>query len=389
MGTIRVVDPKKPVRILGVVTLASRSGRYGGPFDTRTRQLLIASRLGYDAHLAAGYARGDEATLTNPAISLEIAPVHSVLGNSDFQALFSWRMLATLHTQVRKSDIVHISLARELVPLSALFLARLYRKQLVLQPHGMLTSRTSALHRLIDHIIRPFIGKGVKMIALTEIESGQLRVWAGSRQPSISVIGNPLPEISNEGDAEGTASSDVLFVARLHRRKRVDTFIDAAACSAANEWNETYAIVGPDGGQIAAVRAAAEGALNLSYEGALSPEAVTNRVGRSRVFVLTSENEPWGNVLALALSLHKPVVISASTALAAQVERFAAGFVVPDGDASAFSRAIHSLTSNEAIYARAQEGAARLSEAILSRAAQEDQLREIYGAAAKRSDYQG
>jgi len=296
-------------------------------------------------------------------------------------------MWKTLSNQIRQSDIVHISLARELIPLAAQLLARLYGKQSILQPHGMLTARTSAAHRLVDNFIRPLIGKRATMIALTEIEAEQLRAWAGNCRPLISVIGNPLPESSNTDDGGGGhASSDVLFIARLHRRKRVDTFIAAAANAAANGWRETYAIVGPDGGQIASVEEAAEGATNLFYEGALTPEEVTDRVGRSRVFVLTSENEPWGNVLALALSLHKPVVVSASTALAAEVERFGAGFVVRDGDAIAFSQAIHSLTSDMATYSKAREGAARLSEAILSRAAQENQLRQIYGAAANRSD---
>jgi glycosyltransferase involved in cell wall biosynthesis len=62
---------------------------------------------------------------------------------------------------------------------------------------------------------------------------------------------------------------------------------------------------------------------------------------------LTSKDEPWGNVLVAAISLGKPVVVTASSALAEIVKKYDAGLVVADGDSTAISNAVHHLLEEE------------------------------------------
>jgi glycosyltransferase involved in cell wall biosynthesis len=379
-------DPHETkLRVLGVVSLASRTGRYGGPFDTRLRQLAIASKAGFESHLVAGFLAGDVANPAPSSTELHFEEVRSIAGTPGFTGLISLRLLRTLVRQVRLADVVHVSLAREAIPLSALAISRLFRKRVVLQAHGMLTSRSSSVHRFIDVCVRTLVGRRATMIALTDIEAKALRVWEKWLKLNIIILGNPVPEPLGDQSTRVSNRDEAIFVARLHKRKRVDLFLSAALEAARRGWSDQYVVVGPDEGDLELVLQRESESANVVYEGALPSDAVTDRVSNARVFVLTSEAEPWGNVLALALKLGKPVVVSRSTALAGLIERFQAGRVFADGDFVEAANAIHELLTDEVEYNRAKIGANALSEATFSARAQLSTLADLYegGASAR------
>src|SRR5689334_13204739 len=69
----RVDGPPKPVmersqsgldgsRVVRVVTLASASGRYGGPYDTARYQAAVLERAGMTCTIAAGHTENDAPT---------------------------------------------------------------------------------------------------------------------------------------------------------------------------------------------------------------------------------------------------------------------------------------------------------------------------------------
>ena len=84
---------------------------------------------------------------------------------------------------------------------------------------------------------------------------------------------------------------------------------------------------------------------NVTYEGNIPGNTVARRVARSRVFVLPSLNEPWGNVLVTALSIGIPVVVTRSAALAHEIQDGGVGIVVPDCDGVAIANAVHEVIS--------------------------------------------
>ena len=271
-----------------------------------------------------------------------VLAVRRLTGESGFTTCISWRMFLELIRQVRRADIVHVSYAREIIPLLAAGVAIGLRKPLVIQPHGMLTARTSRLHQLVDIVARPVFRKASRIIALTSVEKDQLQTWSGLDDTGpFDVIGNPLPYEPKEGTMAETSTSKAVFIARLEPRKRVIDFVQARQVAHANGWTELYEVFGPDQGDGEMVRQAASHTSGLVYRGAVPATQIDGILDNAGVFVLTSSNEPWGNVLVAALVKALPVVVARSAALAEEIDQNHLGIVVPDGKPEAVAQAVH------------------------------------------------
>lgn len=335
----------KRISVARVVTLGSSKGLYGGPFDTAVRQAKVIASGGHKVSMVAGYFAGDKPQLDR-ALEDSTFLVKRLPFTRGFIMVFSVSAFVRIWGAIRKSTVVHVSFARELLPIWASVSALIMRKPLVIQPHGMLTSRTSVLHRVVDLPIRAIFKRASVVIALTQHEEAELRRWCKSKV-IYECIGNPVvlpPEstlLSAKEARSRRQSKRVLWAARLHPRKDVKTFIEAAEVAEGRDWEEEYHILGPDQGDGALVVSAAARIQRLTYGGGVSANEVTSQLCNSDVFVLTSRDEPWGNVLALAILLGTPIVVAQSAALASTVGSRANGFVVPDGDAEALADAIH------------------------------------------------
>ena len=148
------VAERRP-RVLRVFAVTSAQGAYGGPSETAQRQATLARSAGFEVALVAGSFDSG----TAGGADVRVARVRHVLGLNSFIDVFSLAMAALLVRCVRQADLVHISFSREPVPMFAAMLCRLLRVPAVIQPHGMLTSRTSA-DRCSLHPAggRPFLG---------------------------------------------------------------------------------------------------------------------------------------------------------------------------------------------------------------------------------------
>lgn len=386
---------REPVSVAGevrptvvrVVTLASSSGAYGGPFDTAVAQAKLARDAGIaNVTIVAGHLVGDKPSYAQ-GLRMHTHEVRRLLPLPRYMGLLSRDLVGELRRTILSSDIVHVSYCREAIPLMATLLALRYRKRLILQPHGMLTARTTLFHRVVDIGVRRLARKAERIVALTPVEERDLARWIGA-ECEIVIAGNPviLDESRVERLQQTRRADEALFLARLHPRKRVGVFVDAARLSLARGWKGEYVVVGPDDGDLASVTQALIDTSNLSYEGVLPGHDVAARVARARVFVLTAESEPWGNVLVLALVLGVPVVLAESSALAPVVARYGAGLVVPDGDAFAVAQAVHELLTSKEKYDSAVAGAGQLAGEVLATRVSTKLLRQIYEAKAPRLD---
>lgn len=362
-----------------VVTLASGSGRYGGPFDTACRQVLIARDAGLRAVVVSSRVDGDYPRVGDETL-LETAEVRSITKERmGFSDQISLSMIRLLWTRIGDARAVHVSLARELIPVLACIFALIQRKKLVIQPHGMLTSRDSYANRLLDAVvIRSLLKRAHQVIALTGVESADLRELYTITGELVE-IGNPVaPEVMKLATSAPRAREGAVFVARLHPRKKVMDFAAAAGVASSRGYRDEYCVVGPDGGDLSHLQKCADEFENLHYEGSLPGEAVAERVNRARVFVLPSHNEPWGNVVATALCLGLPVVVSRSAALAEVIEKYSAGIVFSDGDTVELAEAVHLLLSDNGTYERCVAGAQSLSGDLLSPIVLSQKLTSLY-----------
>jgi glycosyltransferase involved in cell wall biosynthesis len=244
------------------------------------------------------------------------------------------------------ADCVHVSIARDLLPIFASVTTLIFRRQLILQPHGMVKLTSGRFARIADPVLRRLFARAVVVICLTQTEVADIRAWG--YQGPMRIMGNPVPDNLVLCEVPFPEDREVLFMARMHRRKRPDVFIRAAA--KAHELGDAskWTLLGPDGGELSAALELLQARPGATYGGVVAPNDVYERVAESRLFVLTSADEPWGNVLVAALALGRPVVVTESTALAPLIREYGAGVVIEDDDPEALALAVVSMFTDEA-----------------------------------------
>ncbi|HWU05209.1 MAG TPA: glycosyltransferase family 4 protein [Streptomyces sp.] len=366
------------MRILSVVTLGSASGRFGGPFETAVHQAQILASQGHSVRLMFGTERGDE-PVVEPAPSLTAVPVpvRPLTRRWPFSSLFSRGLLSQAWRRAGAADVVHVAMARDLVPVVAAIAALLRRRRLVLQPHGMLTTTSSGAGPA-DAPVGLLLRSAHRLIALTDREAHELVIRYRVDADRVTVLGNPVdPQAALQERTPGHRL-EALFVARLHPRKRPEDFVAAARTAHDAGWAERYVLLGPDGGMLDRLRPDIEATANLEYAGSVPGTAVAARVARTGVFVLCSDAEPWGNVLVAALAMGVPCIVTASSALADRLAAAGAAVVVPDRDAAALAAAVHDVLGSAGLRDDLARGGRRFVADHLSPSRQAETLLAAY-----------
>jgi glycosyltransferase involved in cell wall biosynthesis len=161
----------------------------------------------------------------------------------------------------------------------------------------------------------------------------------------------------------------VLFLARLHSRKRPALFAQAAFALLKNGVRARFAIVGPaEGAEVDVDRVIREARMQgfgdgeLRREPAVPPERARDRMKAASVYVLTAEKEPFGMTIIEALSVGVPVVICSDGGLADFVREHECGIVTNDS-VDDVAKAIDDLISDPSM---AQEMGCRGRDAVNS-----------------------
>ena len=345
------------------VAVASRAGVYGGPYDVAIRQAELLRGIGVDVTVFAGAQPGDEPE--EPG--LVTTTVRHVLRRASFVDVMSWALVRLAWRAVGDADVLHVAIAREPGPLMVAWFAMIRRRRLSLQPHGMLTSRDSLVYRVIDRLLIAPLARRSTFVALTDHEKSELASRRSLRARTILVVPNPALRgaTSHAPSQTNLGRPTALFAARLHPRKRVIDFADAASVAASRGWDERYVVLGPDGGQLNDLVAQAEMLDNLEYHGSTDSEGVMDYIRAASVFVLPSRNEPWGVAMVSALCCGVPVVVTRSAALAPLIEESRAGVVVEDSRPAEIADAVHALR-DEATHAAASVAAAALASRLFA-----------------------
>ncbi|MGJ0117901.1 glycosyltransferase [Williamsia sp. MIQD14] len=371
------------MRILHVATLFTPDGAFGGPTRVASHQAAELGRRGHHVTLT-GAGSGWDHEVDIPDVTVSLFPPRRsprVLGFAGLRAPGVRRLVERCCSEV---DVVHVHLARDLVTLPAVSAIRRRGVPYVLQCHGMIDPSDKALAGPLDRFAtRPALDGAAQILTLTDTEEDGLRAVAGHELP-FRRIANGIPD---HDVVAGAASSvpEVLFLARLDRRKRPTTFVRVANALLDAGIRATFTVVGPDGGEAAAVDAEIGHGGHVTAvrrDGAVAPEMVTERMARAAVYVLPSVDEPFPMSVLEAMSVAVPVIVTDTCGLARVVEQSRCGIVV-DAEESSLHTAIASLLADPIEARRAGErGRARVRETF-SIAAVVDDLEESYRAAAR------
>lgn len=368
------------MRVIHVVTLVSGDGAFGGPLRVALNDVRELRRRGHHVDLVAGWRGPSPAPTQVDGVAVTLFRAVQAVPGAGFSGLVSPGLLRWLSREARLADVVHVHAGRDGVTLPALAVAQARGAATVVQTHGMVAVDGRLKSRVLDSLAtRRLLARASQLLALTDAEERDLPRVAG-RPVEVRRIRNGVDlEPARPGGAPPDAP-DVLYCARLHARKRPVAFVEAAALVLQDHPTARFALVGPDEGQLPAVRTAVEArglGRSVTYEGALPYDRVTARMARSSVYVLPSVDEPFPMSLLEALALGLPCVITDSTGISAVLaERGAA--LVTDGSPAELAAAVGRFLDDPGLRGRTGAAALDAVREVFSLSAVVDDLEDAY-----------
>lgn len=366
------------MRIAQVVTYVSSDGAFGGPVAVALAQSTELARRG---HSVAVYATWDgRARVDAPGVDLHLfrvaAPRHGL------STIVSAPLVATLWRQRRSYDVVHLHFGRDLISLTSWLALLGGRQRLVLQPHGMVQPDARLRSRVVDAVIvRRALRAAPLVLTLTEQESQDVTAVAGETVRT-AAIDNGVHVAAQVG-LERPAPPTALFLARLHPRKNVMLFAEAARRLHAEGTRAVFRVIGPDEGDLARLRMfVAEHRLDvvLHYAGAVGPGRSEEELRCAAVLVLPSVGEIYPMTVLEAMAVGTPVILSEDCGLSPALSRAAAAVVVRPEAASLTDAMRALLRSDERRQALAEAGLA-YARAAFDIGAVGTRLLQLYSAA--------
>lgn len=352
------------MRIAHVVTYASADGAFGGPTRVAFAQAKALAERGHEVTVFAGSPPEEAGDAQRDGFRLRTFPVHKVAPFGGFATLRPRGMRTALCAQASDLDVAHVHLARDLATLPAALVLRKLGVPYVTQTHGMIDRSEKRLAAILDRLAtgRALTGAG-SWLLLTPGERTDLAHVATPGRTRAVQNGVELRETTPLDQRSDT----VLFLARLHERKRPLAFVEMATRLADDLPRTQFLLIGPDEGEGAAVaRAICASGLGdrLRWIGALSPDETASAMRSARVYVLPSVNEVFPMTILESFVAGTPVVTTSSLGIAPDCERFGAA-IITDGTVEQLSAAVLRARNDDELAASLRRGAVAYLEAEL------------------------
>lgn len=354
------------MKVFQVCTLITPDGAYGGPVRVAVNQTRALLEAGVDVTLlAAAQGFGKELPTEYDGVPVSLFPASRLIPGTGFAGLVAPGLTSYIRSQKAFIDILHIHLARDFITLPVARWAQKNGKPFVVQTHGMIDRSNNPLAIPVDAFFtRPVLSSAKSVLHLTATERLALDEVVLGRM-RYRELRNGVPTPSAVLSAGTSTGIEVLFLARLHARKRPLAFIEMARRLAPEFPEASFRLVGPDEGESTACAQAIDDAVlspTVLLEGALAPELTLSRMAQSSIYVLPSINEPFPMSVLEAMSLGRPVVVTESCGLAATIRGADAGIVVDDSIA-ALTDAVSTLLAKPKLrYEMGQRGLALIRE---------------------------
>lgn len=353
----------------------SSTGAYGGPTSVAEDACRGLAEHGVEATLLVGWD-GECPAPTGPSATVRARARFLVPGR--FPTAVAPRMWGWLLRHARQCDVVHVHATREINMLMSIVIALVLRRPVVLQTHGMVQPHAGRFGRLLDAVLtRRLLRAAHTVLALTEREAEGLRRLA----PGVRVrrLGNPAPRTDLRA-SWAPMTPRVVFLSRLHPRKRPTAVVEAAAIVARTRPDVQFDIWGADEGELASVeqtigRAGIAG--SCRYRGTCARTESLGVLAGAQVFVLPSVDEPFPMAALEAFSVGLPVVLTPQTGVSAAAQEAGAA-VLTDGSPQELAAAVLELLGDRTTWESAAVGARSLAEGPYAAAEVVEELMTTY-----------
>ncbi|MBH0121117.1 glycosyltransferase [Rhodococcus sp. NPDC003382] len=376
------------MRILQVVTLLDPDGAYGGPARVALNQSAELIDRGHEVTVAAG-TRGYRVPPNRvDGVPVRLFTARTLVPGTGFAGVGAPGLQRWFHHNRTGFDVVHIHLGRDLVVLPVAVCARRHEIPYAVQTHGMIIPSRHPLAGPLDAVwTRKVLLAAGAVFHLTPLEKDQLDAVTRTRsvpaRPRFVELGNGVPiyppRPSNTPPRSNTKPPEVLFVARIHARKRPTAFVETARALLSSGVDARFTLIGPDGGDGRALRTALAAApdARISWEGALDPADVPRRMAEASVYVLPAVREPYPMSVLEAMSVGLPVVVTRDCGLAPLIERTGSG-IVADPAVPALVEAVATLLTNDSLARAMGENGRRTVQVHQGMPAVADRLLDTY-----------
>ncbi len=364
------------MKIIHVAPYVSIDGAFGGPIAVAVAQLEELARLGHDVELVAGSDGLASMHLKGVKVSLFKATKLLPFG---FSWLWSSRLLSYVRSKAADGAIVHIHSGRDLISLASSLCARSAAAPYFLQTHGMVMPDGRLMARVLDRVlVRKMLQRARMIFVLTEKEEHGLRAVA-REDVALARVPNGIA-VSSSPSEPPKPKREVLFLARLHPRKHVLAFAEMARIVIEKDAGVTFAVVGPDEGDLAALHRyiqenGLEGALN--YEGPIPMERAKDRLREASIYVLPSKGEVFPMTVLESLSVGTPVVTTDDSGIAGELQALSAALIT-DGSPEALAEAVEKILASTALRERLAINGLKAVEKKFSIAAVGRQIEHAY-----------
>ncbi len=345
----------KRLRVLHVIP--ALAPRYGGPSRAVLAMGSALADLGVDVHIAATDADGPsrlepESSWLAQGSGCTIHLFPSRFGES---LKFSAPLASWLAEEIPGFDVVHIHAVFSHACLAAGRIAERAGVPFIVRPLGTI-DRWSLSQKWIRK--RVFLAAGaLRMLdsaagvhCTSDQEESEVRHLVPAARTFVSPLGVPSP-----GRSEGTHRNAVVFLGRLHAKKRVELLIEAFARVAGSVEHELV-IAGSGDATYASGLVALAGKLlpasRVRFTGWLDDEARAVLLSRAALVVLPSHQENFGLAAAEAMGFAVPVLLSTDVALANEVAEARAGWVARGDAESLAAGLVEALTSTSELGVR-------------------------------------
>jgi len=369
------------MKIGQVVTYISPDGAFGGPTRVALEQAKALGRRGHEVTVfAAAPVTSPQIERLGNGVTLRKYPAKWVSKRLGFAGMHAPGLSRDLRASATHFDVVHLHLARDLVTLPAAHAVQRGGVPYVAQTHGMIDASTHPLAGPIDLVsTRRAIRQAHRVLVLTDQEEQDITSLVP--RAAIARIGNGV-EV-RQPRAYEPRPPRVLFLARLHERKRPLAFIEMAELVGAVHAEAEFVVAGPDEGEgQRVVEAIASSSLRnrLQWIGPVDPERTSSLLADARVFVLPSVGEVFPMTVLEAFQEGTPVVTTDSLGIADMCRTHQAAEVT-DGTPSGLATAVSRVLSSTARAHELRAGASSLLRQELNIDDVAATLEEHYGSA--------
>ena len=372
------------MNIVHVLAAVSPDGGYGGPTTVAMNQCAALREAGHEVTLVTGVLGYHQPPAEACGQLIRPFPATLLSRRVGYATVYARGMRAWLRRHANQFDVAHIHISRDLVTMPAAGAIAASGVPYVVQPHGMIIPSENPAAPLIDAVAtRRLLGRAQRVLVLNDRERDDIGMVMGRALPT-ETVSNGVPEhMSPPSELSASAMPEVLFMARLHPRKRPEVFVRAAIELLSVGTKARFTVIGPDGGMQSEVddliAASGFGPDRLRREPALAPDHTMERLSAASVYVLPAHREPFGMTVVESLSVQTPVVICRDGGLADFVAVNDCGRVV-DGTVRGLTSAITGMLADPVeLSAMGRRGAdAVRAEFGMRRVA--DQLADIYTA---------